>query len=137
MATSPEKTAVASLERTAEQDLAGLAALMAPDIVMRFPFAPPGIPNSCQGKEACLEMAASIFSMLDSFEFLDLEGSQTTDPELVFVTGRSRAKAANGNAYANEYFFKIRVREGLIVEHEEYFSPLPIMAAFSGTTDAV
>lgn len=134
MTISPEDTAIASLRLTASRDIAGLAAVMAPDIVMRFPFAPPGIPDSCHGKDACLQMTAGIFAMLESFEFLDLEAHQATDPELVFVTARSCAKAANGNVYANDYFFKMRVRDGLIVEHEEYFSPLPVMAAFGATS---
>lgn len=130
MAKSPSEIALLSLERTAAKDLDGLGALMDENIVMRFPFAPPGIPNSSTGKQASLEMTAGVFSMLEYLRFIDLQAFQTDDPELVFVTGRSEAKAANGNAYGNRYVFRIRVRDGRVVEHEEYFNPLPVIAAF-------
>jgi ketosteroid isomerase-like protein len=55
---------------------------------------------------------------------------QTTDPEVVFITARSKAETTAGKQYANEYCIYMRVKRGLVTEHTEYFNPLPVMAAF-------
>lgn len=128
--TEAKKIALASLELTAACDMAGLGALMDDNIVMRFPFSPEGFPNFCEGKEQCLAMTTGIFSAIKSFEWIDLTAYATDEPGVVFLTARSKVETKGGKPYANQYCFKIVVKNGKILEHNEFFNPAPIIKAF-------
>lgn len=129
--TTAKDIALESLHRTAALDLEGLGALMHDHITMRFPFAPEGIPNHCHGRDQCLAMSKEVFASLNALQWIDLEAFATEDPEVVFLTARSKAETRAKVPYANQYCFKIRVRDGQVIEHTEFFNPLPIMAAFT------
>lgn len=122
--------AVKSLELTAALDLEGLGKVFHDQIVMRFPYSPEGMPPQCEGREQCLEMMKGILGMLKKIEWIDMEAFATENPELVFINCRSKMDTVNGKPYGNEYCFRIRVRDGKVIEHTEFFNPLPIMAAF-------
>jgi ketosteroid isomerase-like protein len=105
--------------------------LVAEDVAMRFPFAPPGIPTECRGRAVCLEIIRAFFAGIERFAWRDVSVHAAREPDLVFVTARSEATLHNGRAYANEYCLVIRLREGRLSEYREYFNPLPAIAAFS------
>jgi uncharacterized protein len=106
-------------------------ALVHEDVAMRFPFAPPGIPAHCDGRDACLEIIRAFFAGIERFRWLDVSVYPSQDPDLLFATARSEATLRNGRHYTNEYCLMLRLRDGRLSEYREYFNPLPAIAAFS------
>jgi len=106
------------------------AALVADDAVVNFPFAPPGIPKRYEGRAVFEQNTRGMFSGIEKFTYHDLVLHGADDPELVFGTARSEALIKGGKVYRNQYCFLIRVRNGRIVEHNEYFDPQAITATF-------
>jgi uncharacterized protein len=118
------------LAALAQADYAAWDSLVAQDVVMRFPFAPRGLPRTCTGREACRKLVQGLFSVISRFRWLDLDLHATDDAELVCGTGRSEAMTTMDRAYANRYCFVVRVRDERIIEYCEYFDPLPAMDVF-------
>lgn len=75
-------------------------------------------------------MVAAFWAAWRTFRFKDVEVHATEEPDLLFATARSSAETTWGAAYANTYVFRMRVREGLIAEHREYFNPQPVLTVF-------
>lgn len=113
-------------------DIKAFSELIADEFVMVFPFAPPGLPRRCIGKQQCILNIDSVGKMLSRISFLDVEFfSAADDLEIVFGRARSEALTALGVPYSNDYCFIFRIRNGLVYEHHEYFDPIRVMAAFS------
>lgn len=98
------------------------------DVVMRLPFAPPGVAAETRGFEAVRGMLSHHWPTKKSFAWRDVAIRATEDPALFVTTARSEVILASGEPYANDYIMLTRVRGGRVVEHTEYFNPLPIMA---------
>jgi ketosteroid isomerase-like protein len=101
-----------------------------PNVVIRLPFAPPGIGNELRGFDAALAAMSEVWKSKQSFVWQDVVIRATEDPQLMLTTGRSEVRLLSGRLYANTYVILTRVREQVVIEHVEYFNPLPIMAAF-------
>jgi ketosteroid isomerase-like protein len=119
------------LDTLARSDFGAWPELVADDVRMKFPFAPPGIPSACEGRDACLEMIRGFFSAIQSFGWHDVQLYQALDPELVFGTARSEVMTTFGKPYRNDYCLLFRLRAGKLQEYHEYFNPLPAMAVFA------
>jgi ketosteroid isomerase-like protein len=104
-------------------------AVAASDVVIRLPFAPPGIPNELHGSQA-LESLSSTWLAIEQFLWHDVQIRRTEDRELIVTTARSQVKLHSGRHYENSYVMLTRIRDGLIRDHTEYFNPLPIIEAF-------
>jgi ketosteroid isomerase-like protein len=102
----------------------------AEDIVIRLPFAPPGIAHELRGRAQGMESLGAIWKAKERFDWHDVTIRTTEDPELFLVTARSEVLLRTGQHYANGYVMLTRVQGGKIVEHVEYFNPLPVMEAF-------
>lgn len=100
---------------------------VAPDVIVRLPYAPPGVLPVMKGFDQARDTLSHHWSTKQSFEWCDVVIRQTEDPELYVITARSEVVLANGQPYANDYVMLTRVRDGQIVEHTEYFNPLPIV----------
>jgi ketosteroid isomerase-like protein len=103
----------------------------AEDIVIRLPFAPPGVANELRGRAQGMEALSAIWKVKESFDWHDVLIRTTEDPELFLVTARSDVLLRSGQHYANSYVMLTRVRGGKIIEHVEYFNPLPVIEAFT------
>jgi len=102
----------------------------ADDLVMHVVFMP-GAGDPVQGREANAAIVGEFWKSWKTFTFHDIEAHAAEDDSgLVFVTARSEAETAWGAPYVNTYVFRTRVRDGKVVEHREYFNPLPVMEAF-------
>lgn len=101
------------------------------DLVVRLPYAPPGVVPEMQGFDHALEILSHHWAGKQSFDWHDVVIRQTEDPELFLTTARSEVVFDSGQTYANSYVMLTRVREGQIVEHTEYFNPLPIVEMFA------
>lgn len=100
------------------------------DLVMQVVFMPGG-GDPVSGREANAAIVSEFWKSWKTFVFHDVEAHGTDDGSgLVFVTARSEAETVWGAPYANTYVFRTRVRDGKVVEHREYFNPLPVMEAF-------
>jgi uncharacterized protein len=100
---------------------------VADDVVIRLPYAPPGVASELRGFEHARETLGEHWKTKKSFAWRDVVIRRTEDPELLVTTARSDVVLASGQPYANDYIMLTRIRNGKIVEHIEYFNPLPIM----------
>lgn len=100
---------------------------VADDVVIRLPYAPPGVESELRGFEHAQETLGHHWKTKKSFAWRDVVIRKTEDPELMVTTARSEVVLMNGQPYANDYIMLTRIRNGKIVEHVEYFNPLPII----------
>ena len=113
------------------------ADLFAEDGVLRFPFAPPGMPRAIRGREAIRaartsEAGSRSLLVMDAVE---LVVRQTDDPEVVVteIEHYGHSHALNG-PYRFRALGVVRVRDGEIVSYDDYMDPIA-MAALLGRTD--
>lgn len=97
------------------------------DVVIRLPYAPPGVMEEVRGFEAAREMLSHHWGNKQRFDWIDVVIRATEDPELFVTTARSDVLMDGDVPYANDYVMFTRVREGKVVEHAEYFNPLPVL----------
>ena len=107
------------------------AEIVDPDFVLRMPFAPPGIADELHGVDARDALARSRQGQ-ERFEWKDVIVRETEDPALVITTARSEVVLKGGGSYANRYVMLTRMRDGKVLEHVEYFNPLPIIEMLNG-----
>ena len=113
------------------------ADLFAEDGVLRFPFAPPGMPREIRGREAIRaartsEAGSRSLLVMDAVE---LVVRQTDDPEVVVTEIEHHGHShALGGPYRFRALAVVRVRDGEIVSYDDYMDPIA-MAALLGRTD--
>lgn len=105
-------------------------ALAADDVVIRLPFAPPGVTNELRGLTQAVAALSAVWKAKESFTWHDVVIRRTEDPELFVSTARSEAVLLSGQHYANSYVMLTRMRHGKVIEHVEYFNPLPVIEVF-------
>ena len=116
------------------------ADLFAVDGVLRYPFAPPGTPTELRGREAirAFHGAASGARQLLKIEGVDVVVRETDDPEVVVAEiehyGHSHA---TGGPYRFRALGVIRVRDGEIVEYDDYMDPVAMAKLLGRTPDLV
>ena len=98
------------------------------DLIIRLPYAPPGVTEEVRGFEAAREMLSHHWGGKKRFDWLDVVILATEDPELYVTTARSDVLMEGDVPYGNTYVMLTRVRNGQVVEHSEYFNPLPVLA---------
>ena len=102
----------------------------ADDVVIRLPFAPPGVANELRGLTQAVAALSAVWKSKESFTWHDVVIRRTEDPELFVSTARSEAVLLSGQHYANSYVMLTRMRHGKVIEHVEYFNPLPVIEVF-------
>ena len=100
---------------------------VAEDVVIRLPYAPPGVEKELRGFVQARDTLAHHWKTKKSFVWRDVVIRKTDDPELVVTTARSDVVLATGAPYTNDYIMLTRFRDGQVIEHVEYFNPLPII----------
>lgn len=100
--------------------------LVAPDIVFRFPYAPPGINAELHGYDQATEAFRKVWDSFESFAWRDVEISKIEGQDLYLTTARSQAVRRGGIAYGNTYIMLTRLCVGRVVEHIEYFNPAAV-----------
>ncbi|WP_106396487.1 nuclear transport factor 2 family protein [Actinocorallia populi] len=108
------------------------ADLLADDVVIETPFAPPGRPSRIQGREAFLAYAGPQRAALPvRFEAVDvLAVHDTADPEVIVVEYTITGALGEHRATA-PFIGVLRARDGLITHWREYQNPLAL-ALLSG-----
>jgi ketosteroid isomerase-like protein len=100
------------------------------DVILRFPFAAPGIAEEVRGFDAAKDYLEKFIHSLQIFRWLDVVILRTEDPELVVATCRSEAMSRSGTDYANKYVIFARFRDGKVIDHIAYSNPLPVTKSF-------
>lgn len=103
---------------------------VAPDVTLKFPYAPPGSPRETVGFKACQTRMIAMASALKSLKWSDVNIRSTDEPGVVITTAKSKAETRWGQVYENDYVLITRFRNGLVCEHIEYFDPAPVIAVF-------
>ena len=98
------------------------------DVVFRFPYAPPDMQSELRGAP---EARAALLAMKSdkSLSWKDVKTWETSEPGMVVATLRAEAELVNGQGYRNDYVMLARFVEGKLIEHVEYFNPIPVQAA--------
>lgn len=120
------------LELAAKGPAEAWAGRVARDVKIRLPFAPPGVETELDGFDAAVAGLSVAWDAKQSFEWRDVVIRRTDDPDLVVTTARTEALLRTGRRYANSYVMLTRIRDGLVVEHVEYFNPLAVLEAYGG-----
>jgi ketosteroid isomerase-like protein len=114
--------------------------LFAPDGVLRYPFAPPGWPRELRGREAIREYhgAASARRSLLEIEDVDMIVRDTDDPEVVVIEIEHHGHShGSGGPYRFRALGIVRVRDGEIVEYDDYMDPIAMAALLGRTPELV
>jgi ketosteroid isomerase-like protein len=114
--------------------------LFAEDGVLRYPFAAPGMPRELKGRDAIREYhgAASTRRSLLEIEDVDMIVRDTDDPEVVVVEIEHHGHShASGGPYRFRALGVVRVRDGEIVEYDDYMDPIAMAALLGRTPDLV
>jgi len=130
MTDTPVKAVDAWLRTFASGDFDSWDQLADPELYMEIHFAPPGLPSGNRGLDVCRSTSRQFWQVMKSFEWAELELHATDDPNLIMGVGKSRAVTTWDAPYANEYAFRVRVRNDRVLEYHEYINPLPVMATF-------
>lgn len=114
------------------------ADLFAPDGVLEYPFAAPGMPTRLEGRErirAYHGRASGARDLLE-MESVDTVVHETDDPEVVVteITHRGHAKMLEG-PYEFTALGIVRVREGAIVSYRDFMNPVAMAQLFGRTQD--
>ena len=116
------------------------ADLFAPGGVLRYPFAPPGMPRELAGRAAIAayhDAAAGRRDLL-RIEGVDVAVRQTDDPEVVVAEIEHHGHSlATGGPYRFRALGVIRVRDGEIVTYDDYMDPIAMAALMGRTPDLV
>jgi uncharacterized protein len=112
------------------------ADLFAEDGVLRFPFAPPGMPREIRGREAIRASRAAEAGRrsLLAMDGVELIVRETDDPEVIVteIEHYGHSRALDG-PYRFRALGVIRVRDGAIVSYDDYMDPIAMAALLDRT----
>ncbi len=131
---------VEQVRRMVAGDGVVFADLFSADGVLRYPFAPPGMPREIKGRDAMREYhgAASSRRSLLEIEGVDMVVRDTDDPEVVVVEIEHHGYShGSGGPYRFRALGIVRVRDGEIVEYDDYMDPIALAALLGRTQDLV
>lgn len=104
-------------------------AIADPGLVMDVPFMP-GNTGPVTGRDANRAIVGEFWKTWKNFAFHGIEVYVTQDSDLLFATARSEAETVWGAPYANTYVFRMKLRDGKIAEHVEYFNAMSVLETF-------
>ncbi len=106
-------------------DAPGWLAHAHPDMVLEFPFAPPGLPSRIEGKAAVEQYLHSVPGQVEFDDVTVLHEHQTTDADTAIIewTARGHIKAT-GAPYEMAYAVAVTLIDGLMAVYREYWNPL-------------
>ena len=137
MSRSPREVAE-QVRRMVAGEGVDFADLFAADGVLTYPFSLPGQPTELRGREAIRARFAGLSAARDLLVMEGVEAvvRQTDDPEVVVteITHHGYSKAA-GQPYRHTALGVIRVRDGEIVQYDDYMDPISIARMLGRTAE--
>lgn len=107
---------------------------VAENVVVEWPFAPPGRPARIEGREAFLAFAEPTRAALPVRfdEFRNVVVHETADPEVIVAEYELLGTHLESGRQSSAWFvMMLRVRDGEIVHCREYQDPLAMAAALT------
>ena len=107
------------------------------DGVKEFPWAPENMLRTrWEGRAELTENAEHLARMLSGFAHTEVEVQATEDPELFWVTSvAAPTSTKDGAPFPMRYIHMLRVRDGQVVLHREYFDSLRMYRVLAGCYD--
>ncbi|GAB3759348.1 nuclear transport factor 2 family protein [Microlunatus parietis] len=124
---TPKEIYLRQLELAIAGDRDAQAAYYAPDAVVHFPFAPEGVPDRFDGRDAIRSMSVALDRVRGDAAPIPAESNltvhETTDPEVIIAELDAVAvDPASGRRQRVRQLHVVRVRDELIIEHRDYFA---------------
>lgn len=124
---TPKEIYLRQLDLAIAGDRDAQATYYAPDAVVHFPFAPPGVPDRFEGRDAIRAMSVALDRARGGATpdpaASDLTVHETTDPELIIAElDAVVVEPAGGTRHRVRQIHVVRVRDELIIEHRDYFA---------------
>lgn len=108
--------------------------MAADDVVMEFPYAPPGMVTRLESKAAIAEHLKNLGGMLEFDRMGEPVVHRSTDPDLFVLEFAGYGKGVEtGEPYDQQYISVIRLRDGKIVHYRDYWNPLVVLRALRGS----
>ena len=107
-------------------DAEGLRPWLAPDVVMEFPYAVPGLQPRYSGVDRIVEAMSVIPRMYSSFDWTVTESFASPATGALIICARSDAKLVGGVPYRNDYVVLFRFRGDKVVLWREYFNSMKL-----------
>jgi ketosteroid isomerase-like protein len=114
-------------------DLAGVTAMLHPDVVWSAPMTFTGNPDGgerVKGTTAFLARLGSIGALMRSVRFTNRRVTTSVDGLTTFVQTRGDFCTGDGRPYRNVYVFRFDWRDGTLASWEEYANPITVLRAF-------
>ena len=123
--TTPGEVFTQAMTAITSGDVQGWMARCHDDIVLEFPFAPPGRPRRVEGKDAVEQYLRAYPGQVEFEEVTNLEIHQTVDPEtaVIEMTAKGHVKA-NGAPYEMSYVVVLKTVDGRMALYRDYWDPL-------------
>ncbi len=111
--------------------------MLADDVVMEFPYTPPGGVRRVEGKEALAEYVGGVAGILniDSMT-LDAMHHDTGSNVVILEFAGKGSGAQTGRPYDQRYISVITLRDGRIAHYRDYWNPLVAIETLGGS-DAI
>jgi uncharacterized protein len=124
------------LKAEANQNVQGMADVLAEDIVFEMPFALPGLPDRVEGKRTVVEFLEQFLGnehgMFTRWDLHNIRIYPGGDPDLVFTELDGQGVVVkSGYQYRQKYFILFRVSDGRIKLWREYLNPIPLQGAIA------
>lgn len=108
--------------------------MVADDVVMEFPYAPPGMVTRLESKAAIAGHLRNLGGMLAFDRMTEPVVHRSTDPDLFVLEFTGHGKGVEtGEPYDQQYISVIRLRDGKIVHYRDYWNPLVVLRALRGS----
>lgn len=117
------ETARLAIDRINAYDYDALVPLLAPDIVVEYPFPVAGGSSRINGVEAVLAAFHASSRMFRYFQFYINEVHEAPQADTVIVFAVNAAQTHDGRPYQNRYGIVFTFRGGKITLWQEYFNP--------------
>ncbi|PLZ01042.1 hypothetical protein CY652_18200 [Burkholderia sp. WAC0059] len=107
--------------------------MFAEDGVMEFPYAPPGVPQRVEGRQALAAHLEFLASVIEFGSVSDVARHETGETGVFILefAGFGRGQET-GEPYEQRYISVIRVRDGHIVHYRDYWNPIEVLRTLKG-----
>ncbi len=108
--------------------------MFAPDGVLEYPFAPPGLSTAHRGREAITANFQRIRKLLRIDAVTDVAEIETADPNMVVLEFLGRGEGLTlGEVYQQRYVSIIRMHDGSITLYQDFWNPIAVLQAVKGS----
>ncbi|WP_030680016.1 nuclear transport factor 2 family protein [Streptomyces rimosus] len=114
------------------KDMDGWIALCADDVLVEFPFAPPGYPTQLVGRAALADYLGDYTEHIDLRDIPHLKIHLTDDPNTVIAEMQATGRVvATGVPYELAYIVVLTAEHGRITRYRDYWNPLAVPASMN------